>query len=376
MRSMQHTIAVIAAVVSLATLETRGEVAVRIGDIASLKGPSVNHLIGTGLVVGLNGTGDGDDYKITMRALAGALGKMAAPVTSLEDLADTQNVAIVMIEAIIPENGVREGDRIDVHVSAIGSASSLAGGRLLACPLMYEDLNVPRVFARASGGIRTPDISSPTVGLIERGALIQEDVLIGFTAAGRELPFDNSWIQPGDTYITLVLDNSHAGWGLSVAIAEAINAELSLAADVERVALAADPKNILVWIPPFQRNDPSSWIRDITELSTLMPPNEARVTIDRVTGTIVVSGEAQISPAVISQKGLTVVVRTPPPAPDELRVETQQFVAVSTDDAATAGVSDLLQALNQIKVPVEDRIAILVQLQRTGSLHAKLVFKE
>ncbi len=366
----------LAVATSLATSATFAEVTVRIADVAALKGLGVNHLVGTGLVVGLNGTGDGDQYEATMRQLARALGNMGSPINGIEELKDTANVAIVWIDAVIPEHGAREGDRIDAHISAIGSCKSLAGGRLITAPLIYRDPSVGRVFAFASGPIRVVDPDRPTVGEIARGALINEDVLIGFTARGHELPFANAWIKPAETYITYVLDESHAGWGLAVAIAEAVNSELSLAADVERVALAADSKNVVVWVPPFQSGDPAAWIRDIGELSTLMPPTEARVTIDRASGTIVVSGETRISPVIVSHKGMTVVVSLPPPPIDEPRLESQQFVGIDTEERTSANAAELLQALNQLKVPIDDRIAILTEIQRAGKLHAKLIFKE
>ncbi|NOT00811.1 MAG: flagellar basal body P-ring protein FlgI [Phycisphaerales bacterium] len=350
------------------------DVTVRVADATSLKGQGINRLVGHGLVVGLNGTGDGDDYAVTMRALAQTLGNLAAPINALEELKDTRNVALVLLDAIVPENGAREGDRVDVHVSAIGSAKSLAGGRLVVTPLVYADPHVTKVFAFASGPLEIAGASTPTVGLINRGGTIHEDVLMGFTAFGRELPFRNSWIQSDEQYVTLVLDEHHAGWGLAVAIAEAINAELSLAADVERVAMALDPKNVVALVPTFQRGDPASWIRDIEELSVLMPAEEARVTVDRTTGTIAVSGDARISPVIVSQKGMTVIVRTP--AADEPRIEQRSFVAVGTDKQVDANVSDLLQALNQLQVPIDDRIAILMQIQKAGKLHAKLVHRE
>jgi flagellar P-ring protein FlgI len=356
---------------SLAT----AEVVIRVADVTKLKGYGVNQLVGIGLVVGLNGTGDSDQYEVTMRALQSTLGHLSAAPQSLADLKDTKNVAIVMLEAEIPEHGAREGDEVDVRVSAIGSAKSLAGGRLIPTPLIYRDLEVKQAFAFASGGVRLTSIEFPTAGIIAGGAVIQEDVLLGFTATGRQIPFVNEWVQADQTYVTFVLDDAHASWALSVAIAEAINGELSLVADTDRVAIAADPKNVVVWVPEFQRQDIASWVRDIEELSTLMPTTEARVTIDRTSGTIVVSGNAQISPAVVSHKGLTVVVRFPKPEPDDPRVETRRFVEVGTSGGA-ASLADLLQALNQLNVPINDRIAILSELHRAGKLHAKLVFKD
>jgi len=353
-----------------------GEMTVRVADVTKLKGQSVNKLVGLGLVVVLNGTGDGDRYEATMRALAQTLGNLSAPVAGLEELKDTKNVALVHMDAMVPEHGVREGDRIDVHVSAMGSAKDLTGGRLLVSPLVYHELNVERVFAYASGVVETEDAERPTTGQVRGGALVNEDVLVGFTAFGRELPFGNEWIKGEEVYITIVLDDSHAGWGLAVAIAEAINAELSLAADVERVAMAADPKSVVVWVPPFQRSDAGSWIRDIEELSVLMPPEEARVVVNRKTGTIAVSGNARISPVVVSQKGMTVVVRVPPAGPDDARLETKDFVSLETGGGGDANVTALLTALNQLNVPIGDRIAVLTEIQRAGKLHGKLMFEE
>ena len=376
MRFVAGWLAFVAVVLTCPCSVARGEVTVRVGDVSKLKGHSVNRLVGTGLVIGLNGTGDGDQYEVTMRALAQALGNLGAPISGMEELKETSNVAIVMVDAVIAETGVREGDRIDVHVSALGNAKSLAGGRLLVTPLLYHEMTVESVFAFAAGPIDITDAANPTVGVVRQGALVREDVLMGFAAIGRTLPFGNDWVQPEETYITLVLDDSHAGWGLAVAIAEAVNAELSLAADVDRVAVAVDPKNVLVLVPPFQRGDPGSWIRDVQELSVLMPHEEARVTVNQSTGTIVVSGDARISPVVVSQKGMTVAVRLPPPPADEPRIENRAFVGLSTDETDAANVSDLLDALNQLQVTIEDRIAILTQMQRAGKLHAKLIFRE
>ncbi len=365
--------------VALVTLFVAGpadaEVAVRVTDVTTLKGYTINHLVGTGLVVGLNGTGDGDQYEPTMRALIQGLGGLGVPINGIEELRDTSNVALVLLDAVIPETGAREGDRIDIHVSAIGSAKSLAGGRLLIAPLVFRDPTIDGVFAFAQGALEV-SATSPTTGVIRFGALVNEDVLLGYTATGSEVPFANDWIQEDEIYITLVVDEAHAGWGMSVAIAEAINAELSLTADVERVAVAADPRNVVVWVPKFQRADPAAWIRDIEELSTLMPAAEARVSINRKTGTIVISGDARVSPAIVSHKGMTVTVRSPAPDPDEPSVESNQFVGVASGAGDRSSMSDLLQSLNQLKVPVDDRIAILTQLQRAGKLHAKLIFRD
>jgi len=355
------------------------DTSVRVADITQLKGQRVNRLVGMGLVTGLKGTGDGDDYLPAIRPLAQALQQFANPVTTLDDLKDTKNVAVVMLSAQIPENGAREGDAIDVQVTSFGAAKSLEGGHLLIAPLVYHDRAVDRIFAFASGPVRIPNKAAPTSAVIERGAVLEEDVLLAFMAAGRELPFTSAWIQPNEHYVTFMLDEAHAGWAVAAAVAEAINSELKLSADVERVALAVDTRNILVLVPSFQQHDPAPWIRDIEVLPALLPEVEARVTIDRTTGTIVVTGDARISPVIVSQKGLTVTVLNPEPPPDLLapKLETKTFVAVDTEGAQRSSrVADLLEALNRLQVPIDDRIAILTEINRIGKLHARLMFKE
>lgn len=353
-----------------------GEVTARIADVTHLKGQRINRLVGIGLVTGLSGTGDGDDYATTMRALAEGLKNLAAPVISLEELKDTKNTALVFVEVWVPDQGVREGDRVDAQVTSFGAAKSLAGGRLMPCPLVHYDTRIQTVFAYASGPIEVTSEDDLRSGVVRGGAVMEEDLLLGFLASGRELPFTNAWIEPDEQYVTLVLDDTHAGWALAHEIAITIDSELSLAADVDHVALAADPRNVLVLVPRGQ--NVASWIRDIETMALLVPDAEARVTINRHTGTIVVSGDATISPVIVSQKGLTVTIL--PPGPNERPGGTavagpQMFVAIDPKGVGGAKVADLLEALNRLSVPIEDRIAILTEVHRLGKLHAKLLYE-
>lgn len=354
------------------------QIQARIGDVTTLKGQSVNILIGTGLVTGLSGTGDGGGYAPAMRALAQMMGRQAAPVETLDELKDADNVAIVSLEVVVPETGAREGDRLDVHVTSIGAAKSLRGGRLLVTPLIYHQSHVDGVFANCRGRLRIPDSETETTAVIANGATMEQDVLFSFLASGSELLtlFGNSWIEPSLQYITLVIDGPHAGWALASEIANTIDTELSLVADVEHVAMAADPRNIIVLVPEEQT--PAQWISEIQTLSLLMPEGRARVTIDRLSGTIVVSGNATISPVIVSQKGLTINVLNPEPRPDPLTptLETQRFIPIDPGTEREARVSNLLIALNRLQVPIDDRIAILSEISRMGRLHAELLFSE
>jgi flagellar P-ring protein precursor FlgI len=355
-----------------------GAVTARVGDVTQLKGQGVNYLTGMGLVVGLAGTGDGDDYALAMRPLAKALEFYANPVMSMDDLAETKNVAIVFLSAEIPENGAREGSRIEVKVSAFGGAKSLAGGRLLPTPLLYPDRRVETVFALASGPVTLTDEGVATSGTIADGAVIQEDVVHAFTARGRDLPFFNDWIQPGQYYVTLVIDDAHASWTLAREIVQAIDSALALAADVDHVALAADPKNVLVLVPQTEIDSPADWISQIEDLDLLISSGEARVIVNRTAGTIVVSGNARISPVIVSHQGMTITVAAVnedlgPTAPD---LQVQNFVAIDPSDRGGSNLSDLLEALNRLSVPIQDRISILTQIHSMGALHARLIVKD
>jgi flagellar P-ring protein precursor FlgI len=374
-RSIQSvTLAVLAALVASATVEAAG-VTARVGDVTRVKGQRTNELVGMGLVVGLPGTGDGDGYLPGMRPLAAALKQFSNPVGSIEELGGSKNVAIVMVSAKLPEFGVREGGTIDVHISTFGAAKSLKGGRLLVTPLLYHDRNVHQVFAFAAGHIEIASELTATTGIIRNGATIEQDILLRFQAKGRELPFTSSWIRPDENYVTLVVGDEHASWAMVHEIATAVNTELAQTADVEQVALAADPKNVIVLVPA--RQDVASWLREIERTVLLVPEAEARVIVDRTSGTIVVSGDARISPVIISQKGLTITV-APQPAPDQAATvpTSTNFLSLDPSHAGDAHVSDLLDALKPLNVPVEDRIEILTKIHQLGKLHATLSFED
>ncbi|UCE58578.1 MAG: flagellar basal body P-ring protein FlgI [Phycisphaerales bacterium] len=350
----------------------------RVGDVTHLQGQGPNVLVGYGLVTGLDKTGDGGKYLPTMRALAAMMARFGETVESLQDVQAAKNVAIVSIEVVIPDHGVREGERLDVSVSAM-AAKSLKGGRLLSTPLVYHDRNVKDLFGFAQGSI-TIEGEIETSGTVRGGARMDRDVLINVVADGRDLlatGFENPWIEGNATYVTLVLDDAHAGWSMAAAVAQAVDKELSTSAAVDRVALAMDSKNIVVLLPEHQRGDAASWIRDVQRTPLLMESNEARVTINRRTGTIVVTGDTRLSPVIVSQLGMTVTVVNPRPdgTVPVPAVEEHDFVALDVEEARLANVNDLLEALNQLKVPFKDRVAILEQIHRAGKLHARILYE-
>ena len=350
----------------------------RVGDVTQVQGQGVNRITGFGLVAGLNGTGDGDSYVETMQRLKNLMDHFGGSVRALSDLKGSKNVAIVMVSATIPEHGAREGELLDVTVSALGAAKSLAGGRLLTTPLIYQ--GVDDLFGLAEGRL-VVDAEAPTTGKVPRGARMERDVFINVIVSGAELRsagFVNPWIKPSERYLTLVLDEAHAGWPMAAAVAQAVDKELSISADVERVALAVDPKNVVVLLPAHQRNDPASWIRDVERTPLLMESNEARVTINRAAGTIVVTGDTRISPVIVSQQGMTITVFNPLPDGTTPRtaVEQQSFVALADENRPESNARDLLEALNRLKVGFDARVAILEEIKRAGKLHAEIVYEQ
>jgi flagellar basal body P-ring protein FlgI len=245
--------------------------------------------------------------------------------------------------------------------------------------LIYHDRNVQGLFGFASGRI-VVDAATPTTGVIKEGARMERDVLVHVIATGTELKsggFTSPWIKDDQTYLTLVLDDAHAGWSMAAAVAQAVDKELSISADVERVALALDSKNIIVLLPDHQRGDPAAWIRDVERTPILMESGEARVTINRRAGTIVVTGDTRLSPVVISQAGLTVTVANPLPdgtVPKPAFAQ-HEFIALDNEAQRLPNVRDLLEALNRLKVPFRDRVSILEEVHRAGKLHARLMYE-
>ena len=350
----------------------------RVGDVTRIQGQGPNVLLGYGLVTGLSGTGDDSKFVPTMNALRAMMERFGANIESPEDLGGAKNVAIVMVEVVIPQHGAREGDQVDAHVTAL-AAKSLAGGRLLPTPLVYHDRSVDGLFGFTQGRIVVGD-ATLTSGIIRDGARIERDVFINVVVTGAELRaigFSNPWIRPEQTYVTLVLDETHAGWSMAAAVAQAVDKELSLSAEVDRVALAMDSKNIVVLLPEHQRSDAAAWIRDMEQTPILMESNEARVTINRASGTIVITGDTRLSPVIVSQKGMTVTVAAP--LPDGTfpvpAFAQRDFVPLDSRASRQSNVRDLLEALNRLKTPFADRISILEEIHRAGKLHAQLLYE-
>lgn len=366
------TIALAAGVLAGAVPAT-GEVCVE--DITHLQGEHANRLMGFGLVVGLNGSGDGSKSIRTMRALAALHQRYEQNIQSLEELMSDRNVAIVTVEVETPRHGWRSGQRVDVIVSAMG-AKSLSGGQLLTTPLQVAPLTTNGPFdihALAGGRIDLLDPEIPTRGVIRGGAVMESDYYHTFIDG---------------QYITLVLDEAHAGFPMARMVAQNINQELAnpgLGGVAERdvngeivvntdIAVAISPNQVRVRIPAHEIAQPAGFISRVLQTPLfLRPRTPARVVINRTTGQITYTETVTILPTVVQIPGLgTVAVgggRRGNPASGVAGVSTEP-----TDE--NLEFKKLIAALEQLKLPPEQTVQIVEQLHETGTLQAQLIYQE
>jgi flagellar P-ring protein FlgI len=342
---------------------------VRIKDIATFEGVRDNLLVGYGLVVGLNGSGDNlSNSPFTQQSIIGMLERLGVNIRG--ENFKPKNVAAVMVTATLPPFS-REGSRIDITVSAIGDAKSLQGGTLLVTPLMGAD---GQVYAVSQGPVAIAGFSAegdaasvtkgtPTNGRIASGAVIE-----------REVPFALSDLQT----VRIALHNPD--FTTASRMAEVINAKLG-----GPVAQATDPTTVTMTVPQSYGTDVARLITDVEQLR-LIPDQVSRVVIDERTGTIVMGDNVTISTVAISQGNLTVRVTETPQVsqPEPFSKEGDTVVVPRTDVNVTEGgtgniaivggasLNDLVQGLNALGVTPRDMIAILQAIKAAGALQAEI----
>ncbi|NOG53518.1 MAG: hypothetical protein HND57_04200 [Planctomycetes bacterium] len=350
----------------LATTTTSS--AVEIQDIIRIKGHEANHVRGIGLVTGLDGTGGSTKKSERLKRPLLVMYQEAGFGTQLlDELTGIDTVAAVELWCEVPGTGAREGDRFDVHVTVVGDASSLEGGMLIQTPLKPGRGINP--YAVASGPIEIVG-TNKRHGIIRGGAQMLQDIR---TTA----------ITQGADTVTLVLDTPYAEYPIASTIASHITQEFMIdATTIGNVwAEVEDNKNVVVHLSSWQTEDPASLLGRILTLdidaSLLQVP--ARVLINKEAGTILVTGNVEISAIVITSRGLTItrIVPEPVATPANPVYETSDHVAVSSTASvtpnATARLDDLLQALESLKVPFDERVTILREMKKMGVLHAQLI---
>jgi len=365
---INHSFVFAAAVVALAACSLAD---VRVQDVAKLQGQRGNKITGWGLVIGLDGTGDGSKSPATVRALAEVHRIYQSPIIDLADLKANNNVAIVMVEVTIPEFGAREGQTLDVQVSAIGPAKSIRGGRLLNTPLQEPTLRNQELMGFAIGKIEATDPKNPKVGVIRGGCTLEMDFFYNFIEGNA---------------ITLVLDESKTGYQWAQVVARAIDHELSTMAqqrDQQKsstriigtavFAEAIDAKNIRVRIPDPELPRPANFISRVLQAVVFETPKQlARVLINRTTNEVSFTGAVTISPTVLTLPGLgTVAV-----GGGGKGGPSGTAVGITTDKDGAVSLQDLLATLTKLQLPPEQVVSAVEHLYRTGTLNAQLSYTE
>lgn len=332
---------------------------VRLENICSVQGQREQKLIGLGLVIGLKGSGDGGDYVPTIRALGAALKLLNNPLEQ-SMLKDASNVALVIVEATVPAMGIRKGQKIDCYVNSIGAAKSLRGGRLMMTPMQSGLVSDERVMAVASGPVYIEDPQIQTSGRIPQGTMIEADYE----------EFVSLFVE--DNTFTLLLDSAHSSFHAASEVARVVNADISFEANQQQLAKATGPGVVRVTIPQQYRDGPVDFIAQVLDVGIDNPHTQARVILNAKSGTVVVTGEVEISPVVISHKSLSIAVGDAAAAPDEPIVD--RFVPLMEQSRQSPQhLKDLVEALNRLRVPTADVIEIIKDLHRSGKLHAVLI---
>ncbi|WP_353683449.1 flagellar basal body P-ring protein FlgI [Thermodesulfovibrio sp. 3907-1M] len=342
----------------------------RIKDIANWAGVRENQLVGYGLVVGLNGTGDKDGTYL-YQPIANMLSRMGITINVKDLKGKVKNVAAVMVTAKLPTN-VKPGAKIDVQVSSIGDAKSLQGGTLLMTPLTGPD---GEVYALAQGPISIGGFiaagraaqttkNHQNVGYIPEGAIVEKAVAVNLNAKSE---------------LQLLLQFPDITTARN--IAEKINETFKAG-----IAKALDPGTVAVNVPPNYRGDVLDFMAEVekVEVSTDLP---ARVVINERTGTVVIGSHVKITPVALAHGGLTItiketpqVIQPPPLAPrgaetvtvprTEVKAEEKQASLLEVQGST---VGELVKALNALGVTPKDLISILQALKTSGALKADLV---
>ena len=327
---------------------------VRLESICSVYGQKPIRLTGVGLVVGLDGTGDGKNAEPTVQALKRALDLMGNPIADAA-LRDANNVAIVMLEAEVPATSLRTGQKIDVICSSVMQAISLEGGRLLVAPMQLADRRSRSLVATAAGGCAIEDPDNPTTARISGGAVIETDLFQESHFLANVIKTDAERRQS----FVLLLDPNHASFISARSVVDSINADFRDVAYGVNVARAAGPGMVEVTIPEAYRQSPVEYIAEVLDIGVDRPHTAARVLVNTRSNTVVVTGEAEVSPVVVSHPGLALEI-----GPGFRPLADQQSVA------NTVQLRQLLGALGQLNVSTPDIVDIVRELNASGKLHA------
>ncbi|MBW2056214.1 MAG: flagellar basal body P-ring protein FlgI [Deltaproteobacteria bacterium] len=343
--------------------------AVRIKDLADIQGVRSNQLVGYGLVIGLDGTGDNQGTEFTIQSLVSMLKRMGIQVDRSKVKVD--NVAAVMVTADLPPFA-RAGTRIDALVSSIGDAESLQGGTLVLTSLKGPDGLVYAVAQgpvsigggfTVSGAAAKAQKNHPTVGRVVNGALIEREIPFRF---GNRREISINLRRPDFT--------------TALRLARVVNSALD-----GEFATPIDGGTVRVELPSEYADDVVGLVASIEGLD-VTPDRIAKVVLDERTGTVVIGEEVRISAVAISHGNLSIVIKERPevsqPMPfarrgetvvtpkTELRVKEEKQKVMLMPEGVS--IQEVVKALNAIGVSPRDLIAIFQALKQAGALQAEL----
>lgn len=345
---------------------------IRIKDLVEFDGVRGNDLLGYGLVVGLNGTGDGlRNAPFTEEIMTNILERLGVNVTG--EQFRPRNVAAVIVTATLPPFS-RSGGRVDVTVSAIGDANSLLGGTLVMTPLTAAD---GEIYAVAQGTIISGGVSATG----DAGSIVEGVPTAGVVPAGgrveREIDFDFSTM----TQIRLALRDPD--FTTAARIEAAVNREIG-----NGVALMLDAGTVLLDVSRTGQVSPAHALSAIENV-TITPEQKARVVVDQASGTIVLGSDVRISEVAVSQNNLTLrieeapIVVQPNPFSDGDTVVVPRTGVALQEEAGPGlalvrggtSLSDVIAGLNALGVSSRDMIDILKSVKAAGALHAEFVVR-
>lgn len=342
----------------------------RIKDISTFSGVRENELVGYGIVVGLNGTGDKDGTYI-YQPFVNMMRRMGVAVNFADVKGKTKNIAAVMVTARLQTN-IKPGSRVDVTVSSIGDAKSLQGGTLIMTPLTGVD---EKVYAVAQGPVSiggfvaggsgsTTIKNHPNTGSIPNGAVVEKEVPV---------------LLNNKEKLTLILADQDTTTASRVA--EKINAQFG-----KSIAKVESPSAVGIAVPAAYQDRALELMAAIEQL-TVNVDVPAKVVVNERTGTVVIGERVVISPVALAHGGLTIEIKTEiqvsqpgPLAPrgaatvavQQTEVKAEEKKAFLTEVKGPT-IGELVKALNTLGVSPKDLVAILQAIKASGSLKAELV---
>ncbi len=319
----------------------------KIGDIASVVGVRDNQLIGYGLVIGLNGTGDKSGSKFTMQSISNMLESVNVKI-SADDI-KSKNVAAVMITASLPPFA-RQGDKIDIHISSIGDAKSIQGGTLVMTPLNAVDGNI---YALAQGAIVSGNSNNLLSTNIINGATIEREV-------SYDLFHKNA--------MTLSLKNPN--FKNAIQVQNTLNKVFG-----NKVAIALDPKTIQITRP--ERLSMVEFLALVQEIPINYSAKN-KIIVDEKSGTIVSGVDIIVHPIVVTSQDITLKITKEPlndfkntqDLDNNMSLDTAHNTLSSNGKSIT--IAGVVKALQKIGVSAKGMVSILQALKKSGAISAEM----